>query len=86
MTHVDGQPDEELERFFERRREYFQQIDALRAEASALWEKYRSDGTISMTEVARLEGIRHQRQTVFDSYQSDEASFIDLVLKRRQTT
>ncbi len=86
MTNSDGRPDEELERFFERRRQFFQQIDALRSEASTLWEKYRSEGTVSMAEVARLEGIRHQRQTVFDSYQSDEASFIDLVLKRRHTS
>lgn len=84
MTGANGRPDETLDRFFARRQQYLQEMDALRVEAGALWEKYRDEGSISMAEVARLEGIRHQRQTVFASYQDEEASFIDLVLKRRQ--
>jgi hypothetical protein len=79
------QNDETLDRFFARRHQFFVEIDALRVEATELWNRYRSEGAISMTEVARLEGIRHKRQAVFEAYQADEASFIDLVLKRRQS-
>jgi hypothetical protein len=85
LTAAENHGDETLERFFARRRQYYEQIDSLRAEALDLWDKFRNDGTLSMTEVARLEGIRQQRQSVFESYQADEGSFIDLVLKRRHT-
>jgi hypothetical protein len=77
--------EEVLERFYARRQRFFTEIDSLRAQASALWDKFRDDGNLSISEVAVLEGLRHKRQEVFDAYQEDEARFIDLVLRRRSS-
>ena len=73
-------PESPFERFHRKRRENIAEMRRIRDETDEILDRLEEHAPVNLQDVARLEGLRAQRETAFASYQSAEDELIDALL------
>jgi hypothetical protein len=69
-----------FERFHRKRRENVQEMRQIRDATDEILDRLEAHAPVNLQDLARLEGLRAQRQTAFSAYQDAEDELINALL------
>lgn len=69
-----------FDRFHRKRRDNVQEMRDIRDQTDEILSRLESHAPVNLQDVARLEGLRAQRETAFASYQAAEDELINALL------